>query len=151
MTPPARESAATPDDTEARGLTWLALIVAVSGIATGILGAAFRVCLNHAYALRSGINTWAHQWPLVGWVLPVAIAARGMLLCAASLGSCTRISPPRSFTALAPTAPSLPLPESSTAKASLCVWASDRKNRSMAARLSRGCSKAEAPTAVSLI
>jgi hypothetical protein len=75
VTPTARDPAATRDDTEARGLAWLALIAGVSGIATGILGAAFRVCLNHADALRSGINTWAHQWPLVGWVLPVAIAA----------------------------------------------------------------------------
>jgi chloride channel protein, CIC family len=75
VTPTARDPPATSDDTEARGLAWLALIAGVSGIATGILGAAFRVCLNHADALRSGINTWAHQWPLVGWVLPVAIAA----------------------------------------------------------------------------
>jgi CIC family chloride channel protein len=74
-TPTARDPATTPDDTEARGLAWLALIAGVSGIATGIVGAAFRVCLNHADALRSGIITWAHQWPLVGWVLPVAIAA----------------------------------------------------------------------------
>jgi hypothetical protein len=74
VTPTARDPAATPDDTEAHGLAWLALIAGVSGIATGIVGAAFRGCLNHADALRSGIITWAHRWPSVGWVLPAKFA-----------------------------------------------------------------------------
>ena len=54
-------------------------------------------------------------------------------------GSCTSTRPPRSFTAFAPTAPSLPPPDSTTANPSPCCSASDRKNRSMAVRCPRGC------------
>ena len=49
--------------------------------------------------------------------IPVAIAARGMLSYSASAGLCATVMPPSSFTRINPTAPSAPMPESTTAMA----------------------------------
>ena len=68
---------------------------------------------------------------------PVAIAARGMPPCPASDGSWTRTRPPDSFTAFAPTAPSLPLPDSTTAKPSPCVGRERSKEQVDGGSLSR--------------
>ena len=50
--------------------------------------------------------------------IPVAIALRGIDGYSASSGSCTRMMPPASLTALAPTAPSEPAPVRMMAKPS---------------------------------
>ena len=57
------------------GLVRLALVAAASGAITGVVGSAFRVTLVGADALRDALIAWAHQWPLVGWLLPVTVAA----------------------------------------------------------------------------
>ena len=70
--------------------------------------------------------------------MPVSIAARGMLACSASSGSCAMVRPPRSLMRLIPIAPSPSAPESTIAAAcGPCVSASERKNRSTATRLPR--------------
>jgi hypothetical protein len=65
------------------------------------------------------------------------MTARGIASCAASRGSCTSTTPPASLTARAPSAPSEPPPESTTAKPSPWRSASERKNTSIDARRSR--------------
>src|SRR5215471_18207023 len=71
---------------------------------------------------------------------PVAIALRGIDGNSASLGSCTRMMPPDSLTALTPTAPSEPAPVRITAQPSPVCSASERKNKSIGARFPRGSS-----------
>lgn len=60
-----------------RTLLLLTIAVVVAAILTGFVGGAFRWCLMHALTLRDHLATWAHQWPAVGWLLPVLIAAAG--------------------------------------------------------------------------
>lgn len=57
------------------GLVRLALIAALSGALTGIVGAVFRLALIEADTLRDVVITWAGQWPAFGWLAPVALAA----------------------------------------------------------------------------
>lgn len=56
-------------------LVRLALISAVSGALTGVVGAAFRLALIEADGLRLMAVGWARQWPAFGWLVPVAVAA----------------------------------------------------------------------------
>ena len=53
----------------------LAAVAAASGLLTGVVGAAFRLSLEQADSLRDALVQWAHQWPEIGWVVPVTIAA----------------------------------------------------------------------------
>ena len=68
----ARDRAAASDG---RHLTRLALVAIVSGLITGVVGAAFRMTLDLANAQRDAFITWARQWPDVGWLLTVLAAA----------------------------------------------------------------------------
>jgi hypothetical protein len=95
-----------------------------------------------AASLRTGSTTSATS---------AAITARGMPSCVASRGSCTNTRPPASFTALAPTAPSEPPPDRTTANPSPWFSASERKKRSIEARRSRLLSNGAAEIVVSLI
>ena len=61
--------------TDWRSLTRLGLAALVAGGAVGVVGAAFRLCLEAANRERDALIGWARQWPLVGWVVPVAVAA----------------------------------------------------------------------------
>lgn len=56
------------------GLTRLAVLAALAGALTGIVGAAFRMVLASAEQARASLVAWAHQFPM-GWVIPVTIAA----------------------------------------------------------------------------
>jgi hypothetical protein len=67
------------------------------------------------------------------------------------VGSWTRMMPPDSLTARTPVAPSEPAPLRITAKPSPSCSATDRKNRSIAARWPRGSSNASAETSWSII
>ena len=53
----------------------LALVAVASGLLTGVVGAGFRLSLLQAESLRAALLGWARQWPAVGWVIPVTIAA----------------------------------------------------------------------------
>lgn len=70
-------------------------------------------------------------------IMSVTMAARGMLANAASSGCCAMVMPPSSFTRVMPTDPSDPAPEKIMPTArSRWLSASERRNRSMAARRS---------------
>lgn len=72
---------ATALETSGAELVRLALIGAVSGAVTGLVGAAFRVVLIQADTLRNTVIAWARQWPEIGWLIPVGIA--GLLVAVA--------------------------------------------------------------------
>lgn len=58
-----------------RDLARFALVAAISGLLAGALGAAFRICLLQATSVRTGLLSWAHQWPFLGWMIPVVVSA----------------------------------------------------------------------------
>src|SRR4051794_2440574 len=66
-----------PEPPAARGqdLVRIALVATGSGLLTGVVGAAFRLCLERADFLRGTLIAWARHWPLVGWIVPVVVAA----------------------------------------------------------------------------
>jgi chloride channel protein, CIC family len=68
----AGEKAVVPSG---RLLMRLALVSAASGMVTGVIGAAFRLSLERADSLRNALIEWTGQWPAVGWVIPVTMAA----------------------------------------------------------------------------
>jgi len=53
---------------------------ALVGLCSGLMAALFRVTLAGADAMRNGLLNWAHQWPQLGWVFPVAFSAVGAVL-----------------------------------------------------------------------
>lgn len=48
---------------------------ALAGVAAGVLAVFFRVALQGMDNLRNAIVTWAHQFPVWGWLFPVAFGA----------------------------------------------------------------------------
>ncbi len=64
-----------PED--GRGLVRLSIVAAVCGIAVGTVGGAFRWWLIRADDARESFVSWAHHWPALGWLLPVALVAVG--------------------------------------------------------------------------
>jgi chloride channel protein, CIC family len=66
---------AQKDAPQGRGPTRLVLVAAASGVVTGVVGAAFRLSLDQADPLRTALIGWSRQWPSVGWLAPVSIAA----------------------------------------------------------------------------
>jgi chloride channel protein, CIC family len=52
----------------------LALASVLVGLAVGIVGGIFRWCLLQSNGLRDELISWAHRWPYVGWLVPVAVA-----------------------------------------------------------------------------
>ncbi|MFT4037671.1 MAG: chloride channel protein [Thermomicrobiales bacterium] len=65
-----------------RALAVIALVATISGLLTGVVGAAFRIFLLQATAARSVVIDWSRQWPLWGWVAPVLLAAALVALAA---------------------------------------------------------------------
>lgn len=53
----------------------LALVSALAGIVTGVVGSAFRTSLIWADNARGEVVTFAHQWPHLGWLIPMVGAA----------------------------------------------------------------------------
>ncbi|MCA9880655.1 MAG: ClC family H(+)/Cl(-) exchange transporter [Thermomicrobiales bacterium] len=71
-----------PPREQGRELAVLGCVAALSGVLTGLVGAAFQIFLLRAEAARATLLTWAHQWPLIGWVIPVGAAALAVGLAA---------------------------------------------------------------------
>jgi CIC family chloride channel protein len=68
----------TPETEEApagRDLTRLALVATICGVLSGVFGAALSLSLLQAAAARGQVLAFAHQWPLLGWLIPVAVSA----------------------------------------------------------------------------
>lgn len=51
------------------GLAKLALLSLLTGAGIGLVIGCFRVALQHMNTARTDTITWAHQWPLPGFVL----------------------------------------------------------------------------------
>jgi hypothetical protein len=45
----------------------------LTGILIGLVGGAFRYCLIAANTQRDALIAWAHAWPHIGWLAPVAL------------------------------------------------------------------------------
>lgn len=57
------------------GLAKLALLSLLTGAAIGLVIGCFRVALKHMNTARTDTITWAHQWPVLGFVLVCATVA----------------------------------------------------------------------------
>jgi CIC family chloride channel protein len=53
---------------------------ALVGLCSGLVAALFRATLTGADTLRNGLLSWAHQWPLLGWIFPVVFSTTGAVL-----------------------------------------------------------------------
>jgi chloride channel protein, CIC family len=51
-----------------------------TGILIGLVGGAFRYLLISADNLRGALVVWAHAWPHIGWLAPVALGLAGAAL-----------------------------------------------------------------------
>lgn len=49
----------------------------LAGIFIGLVGGAFRYCLMAADKGRDALIAWAHAWPYIGWLAPVALGLAG--------------------------------------------------------------------------
>src|SRR5271165_1761427 len=58
----------------------LAVASILGGLLIGFVGGAFRYCLILADGWRSQMIAWAHHWPYIAWLLPVAVGAGGAYL-----------------------------------------------------------------------
>ena len=61
-------------------MTKLCSVAVVAGALAGVVGAAFRQCLVWVDEFRVDSVHRLHEWPLVGWVVPVAAAAVAVAL-----------------------------------------------------------------------
>lgn len=73
--PPTDAASDAAASTDWRALARLGAVAAVSGTLTGVVGAAFRLCLDAADRERDALVAWARHWPAVGWLAPVLAAA----------------------------------------------------------------------------
>ena len=71
------------------GAIRLCVIAIVAGAAIGLIGGAFRWCLQGADHLRVDICVWAHRLPGPGWLVTIAFVA----LCAAAAALVVRWVP----------------------------------------------------------
>ncbi|MCB0918496.1 MAG: ClC family H(+)/Cl(-) exchange transporter [Actinobacteria bacterium] len=73
-----RKQASWTDDMSVKelpkGLWWLAFLAVAGGIIIGIIGAAFRWALQEGAQARINLVEWAHQWPIMGFFIPVLAA-----------------------------------------------------------------------------
>ena len=49
----------------------------LTGLMIGAVGGAFRLLLSKADDLRHALVVWAHAWPYLGWLAPVALGTLG--------------------------------------------------------------------------
>lgn len=77
-------AAADPDqpDDSMRGAVLICVTATVAGVFIGLVGGAFRWCLDEADHLRTGFVQWTHALPGPGWLVPMAAAAVGATLAA---------------------------------------------------------------------
>jgi chloride channel protein, CIC family len=52
----------------------------LTGALIGAVGAAFRFLLGKANDLRGALVVWAHAWPYLGWLAPVALGTLGAVV-----------------------------------------------------------------------
>lgn len=75
-------SASTSDTklaaTLARPRTYV--VVAVAGVLAGLIGTAFRVALVAADNFRISTIDYFHEWPWIGWIVPVSAAALAVVI-----------------------------------------------------------------------
>ena len=53
---------------------------ALVGLGAGLVASFFRIILAGADAARNGLIGWSHQFPLFGWIFPLAFSASGAIL-----------------------------------------------------------------------
>jgi CIC family chloride channel protein len=53
----------------------LYVVAVIAGVLAGVVGTAFREALVLANQFRLNVVEYFHQWPLIGWVVPVGAAA----------------------------------------------------------------------------
>ncbi|QHD87244.1 ClC family H(+)/Cl(-) exchange transporter [Gordonia sp. JH63] len=63
-----------------RGLVRLCVLAVVAGLVTGVLGGAFRWCLNHLDRWRVEMLDWSAGLGVPGWLIPIAVTATGAAL-----------------------------------------------------------------------
>ena len=54
----------------------LMLLAAIAGLALGLVGGAFRWCIDQAEHLRIEVFAFAHDQPAWGWLIAIAVTAR---------------------------------------------------------------------------
>lgn len=77
--PTATPGPADPDDSM-QGAVLICLTALVAGAVIGVIGGAFRWCLEQAERLRLDLIDWAHSLPGPSWLIPIAAAAAGATL-----------------------------------------------------------------------
>ena len=65
-----------------RALAWLCVIAALGGVLVGLVGGAFRWCIQRADELRVALFSLAHENPLWGWAIAIGVTAAGAALAA---------------------------------------------------------------------
>lgn len=73
MQPQPNADNGDPDDPG--GLPALAALSLIVGMASGLIGAVFRLCLLHGDSLRNALIAWAHHWHFAGLLVVVAACA----------------------------------------------------------------------------
>ncbi len=76
------ETQGSPRTDETRGLATLTLLALVAGVATGVVGAAFRLSLDAADRLRDHVIARAHAAPLPGFMIVVIACGSASLVAA---------------------------------------------------------------------
>ncbi len=64
----------------ARGLLILCAVAVMAGALAGLVGTAFRQCLILVDRFRIDSVSWLHQWPGVGWLVPMITAGIAVAL-----------------------------------------------------------------------
>ncbi|WP_238418673.1 ClC family H(+)/Cl(-) exchange transporter [Gordonia sp. 'Campus'] len=60
-----------------RGMVRLCVLAVVAGLATGLIGGAFRWCLEHLERWRHDMLEWSAGLGVPGWFVPIAVTAAG--------------------------------------------------------------------------
>ena len=55
----------------------ISIAALLTGLLIGVVGSAFRLLLGKADDLRYALVVWAHAWPHLGWLAPVALGTLG--------------------------------------------------------------------------
>lgn len=64
------------------GTVWVCVVATLAGVVIGVVGGAFRWCLQIADRWRVDLVDWTHHLPGPGWLIPMAVAALGATLAA---------------------------------------------------------------------
>lgn len=67
-------------DDQLPGIFRACCVAILGGLLIGVIGTGFRASLSWLGARHLEFVEWAHHWPLLGWILPVLLAAAGVAL-----------------------------------------------------------------------